>query len=56
MSFDIDKEVSLEKNLLDNKLVKSILKYDDYINKKLILDYDQSPSKKISKIIYEKYF
>ena len=56
VSFDIDKEVSLEKNLLDNKLVKSILKYDDYINKKLILDYDQSPSKKISKIIYEKYF
>lgn len=56
VSFDIDKDISLEKKLLDSELKKSVENYDQYINNKLILDGNNSPSKKISDIINERFF
>lgn len=56
VSFDIDKDISLEKKLLDSELKKSVENYDQYINNKLILDGNSSPSKKISDIINERFF
>ena len=56
VSFSIDEDISLEKKVLDLKLNDSIKNYDEYINNKLLLDGNNSPSKKISDVIYERFF
>ena len=56
VSFDIDKDIFLEKKSLNLKLENSIKNYNKYINNKLILDDDKSPSKKIPDFIYKKFF
>ena len=56
VSFDIDKDIFLEKKSLDLELKNSIKNYDNYINNKLILDGNNSPTKKIPDVIYDRFF
>ena len=56
VSFDIDKDIFLEKTSLDLELKNSIKNYDDYINNKLTLDGNNSPTKKIPDVIYDRFF
>ena len=56
ISFNIDREIVLNKEILEMNLCKSIKNYSEYINKKLMLDGDIEPVKKITETIYKKFF
>ena len=56
VSYNIDKDIVLEKESLEINLNKSIKNYDEYINKKLIIDGDNESLKKITETIHEKFF
>ena len=56
ISFNIDSDVVLNKEILEMNLCKSIKNYDDYINKKLMLDGNNESVKKITETIYKKFF
>lgn len=56
VSFNIDEDIFLDEKALELKLKDSIKNYDEYINNKLILDGNNSPSKKITDIINERFF
>ena len=56
VSFDIDNDIFLEKKSLDLELKNSIKNYDNYINNKLTLDGNNSPTKKITDVIYDRFF
>jgi hypothetical protein len=56
ISFSIDNDVVLNKESLEMNLFKSIKNYDDYINKKLMLDGNNKSVKKITETIYKKFF
>jgi hypothetical protein len=56
VSYNIDTNIELEKESLEINLNKSIKNYDEYINKKLIIDGENESLKKITETIYEKFF
>ena len=56
VSHNIDTNIELEKESLEINLNKSIKNYDEYINKKLIIDGENKSLKKITETIYEKFF
>ena len=56
VSYNIDKNIVLEKEILEINLNKSIKNYDEYINKKLIIDGENESLKKITETIHEKFF
>ena len=56
VSYNIDKNIALEKENLEINLNKSIKNYDEYINKKLIIDGENESLKKITETIHEKFF
>jgi len=56
VSYNIDKNIALEPKILEINLNKSIKNYDEYINKKLIIDGENESFKKITETIHERFF
>ena len=56
VSYNIDKDILLKKEILEINLNKSIKNYDEYIEKKLIIDGNNMSSKKITETIHKNFF
>ena len=56
VSYNIDKDNLLKKEILEINLNKSIKNYDEYIEKKLIIDGNNMSSKKITETIHKNIF
>ncbi len=56
VSYNIDKDILLKKETLEINLNKSIKNYDEYIEKKLIIDGNNMSSKKITGTIHKNFF